>query len=278
MRLISLCFAMMGLLTAPAQAIEWVNIPAGDFIMGSSKAQIEQGYQISAQGYGHDGVRNMGWFDQEYPQHHETIAAFRIMRTPVTNAEYAKFVHETGHAAPFVSRQLWASYHLAHPYSHVLPYLWKNNQPPKGKENHPVVLVNIHDAQAYAAWLAKKTGCKLQLPTEKQWEKAMRGTDGRLYPWGNAYDAHLLNNNDLNRFGTMPVGSFPKGASPYGVLDGAGQIFEWTQTPWGNTGKYTVKGGSWDDHGGVCRPAAHHGRPADLKHILMGFRLVDISR
>ena len=72
----------------------------------------------------------------------------------------------------------------------------------------------------------------------------------------------------------MPVGAFPDGASVYGLLDAAGQVFEWTATPAG-PGRFLVKGGSWDDKGcGVCRPAARHGRPASIKHILIGFRLV----
>lgn len=242
--------------------------------MGSSRSQIEQGYRISAKGYGHDRVRTMGWFEQEYPQHIESTKAYRIMKTAVTQAEYAIFIQETAYPAPYASRQTWKSYRLAHPYSHVLPYIWHENRPPKGKENHPVVLVNMGDIQAYAAWLTQKRGVHVHLPTEKQWEKAMRGTDGRLYPWGNNYNSRLLNNHDLGHFGTTSVGSFTKGASPYGVLDGAGQVFEWTQSPWPGDANYTVKGGSWDDHGGVCRPAAHHGRPAYLKHILIGFRLV----
>ena len=72
----------------------------------------------------------------------------------------------------------------------------------------------------------------------------------------------------------MPVGSIPTGASPFGLLDAAGQVFEWTDTPAG-AGRYLVKGGSWDDRGcGVCRPAARHGRPGGIKHILVGFRLI----
>jgi len=108
----------------------------------------------------------------------------------------------------------------------------------------------------------------------QEWEKAMRGTDGRLYPWGNDYDPARLNNADQGPFATMPVGSFPPGASPYGVLDGAGQVYEWTATQHGEN-RRIVKGGSWDDHGGICRPAAWHSRPEGLKHILIGFRLIE---
>ena len=243
--------------------------------MGSSAEQIEAGYQVSQKGYGYDGVRQAHWFDNEAPQRTAHTQAFKIMQTPVTQAEYAIFVKETGHRAPFVSPKQWQAYHLAHPYSHVRPYLWEHDTPPKDKLKHPVVLINMDDAQRYAAWLSEKTGRNIRLPSEKQWEKAMRGVHGLLYPWGNSYHSDYLNNADHSPDGTMPVGSFPQGASPYGVLDGAGQVFEWTRDI--QHGRATVKGGSWDDHGGVCRPAAHHQRPVSLKHILIGFRLVDMT-
>jgi formylglycine-generating enzyme required for sulfatase activity len=102
----------------------------------------------------------------------------------------------------------------------------------------------------------------------------MRGTDGRIFPWGGRGGPEKLNSHDAGPFDTNPVGSYPEGASPYGVLDPAGQVYEWTADAYGE-GSYTVKGGSWDDKGcGVCRPAARHGRPAEIKHILVGFRLV----
>jgi len=263
-----------------AYANAWIDIPAGDFLMGSTAQQIEEGYRISQKGYGHDGVRGAHWFDSELPQITAHTNAFKIMQTPVTQAEYALFIKETGYHAPFVSPKQWQGYHLVHPYSHVRPYLWLNNQYPDDKGNHPVVLVNIEDARAYAHWLSKKTSRNLQLPSEKQWEKSMRGAKGLLYPWGNTYHADYLNNANqgganTSALGTLPVGSFPQATSPYGVLDGAGQVFEWTSDIANQ--KAIVKGGSWDDYGGVCRPAAHHQRSVTLKHILIGFRLVDLS-
>lgn len=264
------------LLLAPSlHAAEWVDIPAGKFLMGSTPEQIEAGYRISAAGYGHDRVRQLGWFDAELPQRGVDLPAYRIMKVPVTQADYARFVRETGHAPPFVDAATWRAYGLVHPYERVKEYLWRGDRPPPGRQEHPVVLVSLIDARDYARWLAQKTGRNIRLPTEAEWEKAMRGSDGRLFPWGNEYEAKRLNNADLGPFATMPVASFPQGASPYGVLDGAGQVYEWTSTPW-SQGKVVVKGGSWDDHGGICRPAARHGRPADLKHILIGFRLVEI--
>jgi formylglycine-generating enzyme required for sulfatase activity len=95
-----------------------------------------------------------------------------------------------------------------------------------------------------------------------------------MFPWGQTWDPRRLNSHDAGPFDTLPVGGFPAGASPYGLLDAAGQVFEWTATPAG-PGRFLVKGGSWDDSGcGVCRPAAGHGRPGGLKHILIGFRLI----
>ncbi|MBI3451902.1 MAG: SUMF1/EgtB/PvdO family nonheme iron enzyme, partial [Rhodospirillales bacterium] len=98
----------------------------------------------------------------------------------------------------------------------------------------------------------------------------------RRFPWGDAFDPARLNSHDRGPFDTTPVGRYSDGASPYGMLDAAGQVFEWTATPDGDA-RYIVKGGSWDDRGcGICRPAARHSRPAGIKHILIGFRVVRV--
>ena len=254
-----------------------IEIPAGRFIMGSDGAERETGYQLDENAYGHSRTRLRGWYEAEHPVRTIETGPYLITATPITNRQYAAFVAATGHPVPDVDPETWAAYKLIHPYDRTRRHAWQDGQPPEGREDHPVVLVSYGDALAYAAWLSQVTGQTWRLPTEVEWEKAARGSDGRRSPWGNFWNPQVLNSHDLGPFDTLPVGSFPQGASPFGLLDAAGQVFEWTMSPAGPGRKY-VKGGSWDDKGcGVCRPAAHHGRPEGLKHILIGIRLVRTS-
>lgn len=251
-----------------------VDIPAGAFIAGSDEAEREAAYRLDEAAYGHSRTREGRWYEAELPRHQTTTGAYAITATPITNQQYAAFVAATGYAAPDVDPRTWASYRLSHPYERTRRHAWVNGYPPGSREEHPVALVSHADAQAYAEWLSQETGAVWRLPTESEWERAARGDDGRRFPWGDNFQPELLNSHDIGPFDTVPVGSFPEGASPYGLLDAAGQVFEWTATAAG-TDRYLVKGGSWDDEGcGICRPAARHSRPAGLKHILIGFRLV----
>jgi formylglycine-generating enzyme required for sulfatase activity len=251
-----------------------VEIPAGNFIAGSDAAEREAAYRLDEAAYGHRRTREGGWYDGERDRTAIATGAYRITRAPITNAEYRAFVAATGRPAPEVDPRTWETYRLVHPYERTRRHAWRDGAPPPERLHHPVVLVSHGDAEAYAAWLSRQTGRNWRLPTEIEWEKAARGSDGRRFPWGDEYDPRRLNSHDLGPFDTLPVGRFPEGASPFGVLDAAGQVFEWTATPAG-AGRYLVKGGSWDDKGcGICRPAARHSRPKDLKHILIGFRLV----
>lgn len=251
-----------------------IELPAGPFVSGSDRAEREAAYRLDEKAYGHSRTREWGWYESEHERREARTGAYRITRTPVTNAQYAVFVNETGHPAPDVDAETWASYKLVHPFRRTRRHAWTGGAPPPGRRDHPVVLVSIEDARAFARWLSDRTGRPWRLPTEAEWEKAARGTDGRRFPWGDAFEPDKLNSHDLGPFDTVPVGSFPKGASPFELLDPAGQVFEWTSTAAGK-GRYIVKGGSWDDKGcGVCRPAARHSRPAHLKHVLVGFRLV----
>lgn len=251
-----------------------VPIQAGPFIAGSDAAERTYAYRIDAAAYGRPITREQGWYETERPRGPAETGAYAISVTPITNRQYAAFIAAIRHPAPDVDRATWQSYGLIHPYASTRRFAWVHGKPPRGREDHPVVLVSQADAMDYAAWLTRATGRIWRLPDEREWEKAARGTDGRYFPWGNKFDAARLNSHDAGPFDTTPVASYPAGASPAGVLDAAGQVFEWTATSDG-AGRAIVKGGSWDDQGcGVCRPAARHSRPVGLKHILIGFRLV----
>ena len=255
-----------------------VAVAAGSFIAGSDLAEREAAYVLDEAAYGHSRTREFGWYDRERKRATYQLPAFEITRTPISNAEYARFVAETGHATPDVDEATWKGYRLIHPFARTRRHAWRDQRPPNGRADHPVVMVSHADAEAYAAWLSAKTGQLWRLPSELEWEKAARGIAGKHFPWGDVFDPARLNSHDSGPFDTLPVGRFPAGASPFGLLDAAGQVFEWTNSP-GNPGRFLVKGGSWDDKGcGVCRPAARHARPMAIKHILVGFRLVRVTK
>lgn len=253
---------------------ETIEIPSGPFVMGSDRAEREAAYLLDEAAYGHKRTRQWKWYEIEPGRQPIDLPAFAITRTPITNAQYAAFATASGNPAPDVDAATWAGYKLVHPYERTRRHAWSDGDYPAGRGDHPVVLVSHADAEAYAAWLSAQTGHVWRLPSEAEWEKAARGTEGLRFPWGETFDASHLNSHDAGPFDTQPVGSYPQGASPFGLLDAAGQVFEWTATK-ERAGRFIVKGGSWDDSGcGICRPAARHGRPENLKHILIGFRLV----
>ena len=127
--------------------------------------------------------------------------AYEIDLYDVTNAHYKQFVDATGRRPP----------------SH-----WRGNEYLSGKANHPVTFVSWGDADAYCRWDGKR------LPTEAEWEKAARGTDGRVFPWGNQFEAKRANVPPLGLKETTPVDAFPEGRSPYGLYDMSGNVFQWT--------------------------------------------------
>lgn len=173
-----------------------VMIPAGEFTMGRD-----------------GGPRD------EAPAHKFFLPAFFIDRNLVTAREYAKFVQEKGPTGPKGEMYL----DVTDPDVLVLNRGGKW-LPKEGFENHPVAELSRYGGGAYCAWAGKR------LPSEAEWEKAARGTDGRLYPWGNDMPRPDLAFIGGFRGQTVPVGQFPKGASPHGVLDMAGQVWEWTRS------------------------------------------------
>jgi len=224
---------------------DWVTIPAGQFLMGSDK------------------LRDGAALSNEMPQHRVYLSKFRISRTPVTNAQYKQFVDATEHESP----------------EH-----WENGKIPSGKENHPVVWVSWHDAQAFCQW------ANVRLPTEAEWEKAARGTDGRIYPWGNEEPDKSRTNFGDAVGDTTPVERYSDGVSPYGVVDMAGNVWEWT-ADWYDPNYYEVspernptgpedgnnralRGGSFRYGALNIRCAYRHGYDPDSYFGNFGFRVV----
>ncbi len=235
-------------------------VPEGNFQMGSN-----------------DGP------DYEKPSHTVWLDAFWIDQIEVTNAQFEKFVNESNYETDAETADWSYVFDVSSgKWPKVAGANWRHPQGPTsnldGLENHPVAYMSWNDADAYCRWAGRR------LPSEAEWEKAARGTDHRLYPWGNQKPGkNLLNfadkaiplgwsdkaTDDDYPF-TSPVGHYPEGASPYGALDMAGNVWEWvndwfdpnyylSQTTWRNptgpsarAGK-VLRGGSWYDSGNVSR-------------------------
>jgi formylglycine-generating enzyme required for sulfatase activity/predicted Ser/Thr protein kinase len=220
-----------------------VYVPAGTFWMGSSE---DEPGNVDAR-----------------PQHEVYLDAFWIDRTEVTNAQFTAFLNAQGNQTE--SGMTWLNVRAEH---YLIEEVDGQYQPKSGYEQHPAIEVTWYGANAYCVWAGKR------LPTEAEWEKAARGTDERIYPWGDEFDGTRVNFCDANcdpdgenadwddgYADTAPVGSYPAGASPYGALDMAGNVWEWVAdwygedyyagSPDGNpagpeTGEYRVsRGGSW---------------------------------
>jgi serine/threonine-protein kinase len=196
--------------TRPADGAEMVYVPAGEFLMGST-ADDENAP------------------DREKPQHKVTLDAFWIDKYEVTNAQYAAFLNAEGNQEE--GGVTWLGAGSDHVRIHERGGVWEADS---GYADHPVVMISWYGARAYAAWVGGR------LPTEAEWEKAARGTEGQRYPWGNESPADDLCNFDSNVGGPTPVGTYsPQGDSPYGCADMAGNVWEWVED-WYDADYYTV--------------------------------------
>ena len=250
----------------------FVEIPAGEFEMGST-----------------DGD------DDERPARRVRLDGFHLSVHPVTNAQFAEFVRNTGHHAPdvrdlpsFVAPTAEATFREL-----ASPYIWRGGDLPKDRGLHPVTLVTYADAVAYCVWLGTRLGRAVRLPTEAEWERAARGgVDGRRYPWGDEIDpsrSNFLPDVGLKRMrGTRPVGTFP--ANSFGLHDVSGNVWEWV-ADWHAPDAYAdpdtvnppgpvsgtmrlLRGGSWVTSDVLqLRCAYRHKVPPDSYAYSIGFRV-----
>jgi len=230
--------------------LELVRVPAGEFLMGSDSAKDA-----------------LAW-PNEQPQHRLVLPEIHIGKYPITNEQYAVFVKAKGVGVP----------------GH-----WEGSRIPTGKEHHPVVYVSWHDAVAFCDWLSQVSGRTVRLPTEAEWEKAARGEDERIWPWGNEWDATRLNSRAAGLGSTTPVGEYsPGGDSPYGCADMAGNVWEWCSSLYrpcpydADDGRENPKaphprvlrGGAFCGGSGGVRCAVRLGIDPDYCNRDFGFRVV----
>jgi formylglycine-generating enzyme required for sulfatase activity len=249
--------------------IAWCKVPAGPFLMGSDKDGDPQA------------------LDREYPQQEVVVSGFAISKYPVTVAQYAAFVEAGGYG----ERRYWIG----------AGWQWKGER--SGPEtyggvyslsNHPVVGVSWYEAVAFCRWLTERlrhTGAlgpekEVRLPAEAEWEKAARGTEGRIYPWGDEFDPEKCNMAETGIGATSAVGIFPGGVLPYEVQELSGNVWEWCATKWRDSygepadespegyAPRVLRGGSFRDNQGRVRCASRlGGYPLD-RYWDLGIRCV----
>jgi sulfatase modifying factor 1 len=247
---------------SPQDGKELVPIPAGEFTMGSDSGEAD-----------------------EKPQRNLYLPDFYISRYPVTNAEFETFVKATGHVTT-AEKEGKGGVWLGDKWDWVKGADWRHPRGPDsgitGKDTHPVVQVSWDDALAYCQWAGKR------LPTEAEWEKAARGVDGRIWPWGDEWVNGKCNTSEAGVGDTTPVGRYsPASDSPYGVADMAGNVWEWVGDWYkaypGSTDrsdsfgeKYRVaRSGSWYHNQDNARCAFRNRDRPDSRNFDLGFRLAE---
>ncbi len=244
---------------------EWISVSGDSFIMGDAAGD-----------------------DNEAPEQ-VNVDDFHIMKYEVTNQQFKAFIASSGYkpdtirnGRAFVWTKRWlkdstATYLNPHGDNSDLQKATAETQ----LNNHPVVQVSAHDALSYCMYYGAR------LPTEAEWEFAARGTDGRRYPWGDQPPSQSLA-KPLANYGTdkccapetsdgyattAPVGSYPPGASPFGIHDMAGNVWEWTSTPFpGEPTHNVIRGGGWGNNPYCLRASYRHGNPPDISLNMVGFR------
>ncbi len=255
----------------------WCEVPAGPSLMGSDKARDPDAY------------------DDESPQHEQPMPyAYRICKYPITNAQFAAFVQDGGYTNP----DYWTEAGWQYKGDRIGP---KTYGGVFDLPNHPVVMVTWYEALAFCCWLDEQLhqrgelsgGEHVTLPTEAEWEKAARGTDGRRYPWGEVPDPNRANYDEAGIGTSSAVGIFPGGETPYGCLDMSGNVWEWCRTKWldnykgyeeqadhapeGISGR-VLRGGSFDHNRFSIRCAYRLKNLPNFLERNLGFRVCVVSQ
>jgi iron(II)-dependent oxidoreductase len=217
---------------------------------------------------GSDEEVDSAWLNAK-PSHEVFVPAFKMGKYPVTVGLWKRFVESSQHETEAGTL--------------------------RDPDNHPVTVVSWHEAQAFCGWLTnewRSTGKirpddVVRLPTEAEWEKAARGDDGRIYPWGPTFDPAKVNTYETGIGGTSAVGCFPDGVSPYGCLDTAGNVLEWIlskpkEYPYqdddrndpGGDDNRVVRGGAWSYNSSYARCAFRNNLHPVNRSYDIGFRVV----
>ncbi|MEO0080339.1 MAG: SUMF1/EgtB/PvdO family nonheme iron enzyme [candidate division WOR-3 bacterium] len=217
---------------------EAVLVPGGEFVFGIEQERVWE--IVRSLGEKEDPI-----FKSELPRRVVRLRDCYIDKFPVTNRRYALFLKATGYRDP--------DFRLVNGW----------NDP-----DQPVVGISYRDAEAFARWAGKR------LPTEEEWERAARGTDERIWPWGNQFLPQRCNSKEWNAGRTTRVDLFPTGASPVGAFDMAGNVWELTSGDWEGMGK-AIRGGSYRNSAAYCRCTCRWGIDPELKgSTWLGFRCV----
>ncbi len=229
--------------------------------------------------------------DSRHPPTVVGVEAFAMARYPVTNALYAAFMEAGGYA----DRAWWAE----EAWTAREKYRWTESRYGRDREwsqpDHPVVGVSWYEAMAFCRWLSHATGQTITLPTEEQWQRAAQGDDTREYPWGDEPPTERLCNWNRTIDHTTAVAHYPAGASPYGVMDMSGNMWEWCLTRWAEASaesaisanqanQYVLRGGCWSSDSLLCLRAANRSqrdpntrRKAQDRDAIYGFRCIRLS-
>ena len=230
-----------------------VLIPAGEFTLGTDDPQAPA--------------------DQR-PARNVHVDAFYIDKHEVTNAQFEAFIQADGYNTrkywtkegwDFIQKERFFYIYPGREFYRIDKPLGFGKNSVSTAPDHPVIGVSWYEASAYAKWAGKR------LPTEAEWEKAARGTDARLYPWGNEFDFSKLNYFPHHQK-LFPVGRFPEGASPYGVMDMAGSVAEWCADAANGEETKAIRGAGWNAIRLQLRCTYRETQTASYRYYTLGFR------